>query len=82
MGAPSPMPSATANSPAGLDVMADEPVNDSPLFDLASVVVTPHVACYSEESLAESRRKAAENVVRVLQGDESHGLVNERTLPT
>lgn len=63
---------------AGLDVMADEPVSDSPLFDLDSVVLTPHVAWYSERSLDELRRKAAENVVAILQGTEPHGLINER----
>lgn len=62
---------------AGLDVMADEPVDESPLFELESVVCTPHVAWYSERSLEELRRKAAENVVRVLRGEEPHGLVNE-----
>lgn len=64
---------------AGLDVMADEPVHDSPLFELDSVVLTPHVAWYSEGSLGELRRKAAENVVLVLQGEEPHGLINEST---
>lgn len=64
---------------AGLDVMADEPVHESPLFELDSVVLTPHVAWYSESSLEELRRKAAENVVRVLQDEEPHGLVNEST---
>lgn len=65
---------------AGLDVMADEPVYDSPLFDLDSVVLTPHVAWYSEASLDELRRKAAENAARVLRGDQPHGLINESTL--
>ena len=65
---------------AGLDVMTDEPVHDSPLFDLDSVVLTPHVAWYSEGSLDELRRKAAENVVHVLQGEEPHGVINESTL--
>lgn len=62
---------------AGLDVMADEPVTDSPLFELDSVVLTPHVAWYSERSLDELRRKAAENVIAVLRGEEPHGQVND-----
>lgn len=65
---------------AGFDVMADEPVHESPLFELDSVVVTPHVAWYSERSLDELRRKAAENVVRELSGEEPHGVVNRSTL--
>jgi D-3-phosphoglycerate dehydrogenase len=62
---------------AGLDVMSDEPVSDSPLFELDSVVVTPHVAWYSEHSVTELRRKAAENIIAVLRGEQPHGLVNE-----
>ncbi|MFC6838074.1 C-terminal binding protein [Halomarina ordinaria] len=65
---------------AGLDVMVDEPVESSPLFELDSVVVTPHVAWYSERSLDEVRRKAAENVVRFLEAGEPHGFVNRDAL--
>lgn len=65
---------------AGLDVMADEPVDKSSLFDLDSVVLTPHVAWYSEGSLDELRRKAAENVVAVLRSEQPHGVVNEQTI--
>ncbi|MGB9966357.1 C-terminal binding protein [Halobacterium hubeiense] len=65
---------------AGLDVMADEPVTESPLFDLDSVAVTPHVAWYSERSLDELRRKAAENVARVFKDEDPYGVVNEQAL--
>jgi D-3-phosphoglycerate dehydrogenase len=62
---------------AGLDVLADEPVHDSPLFDRDDVVVTPHAAWYSERSLTELRRKAAENVRRVFRDEQPHGAINE-----
>lgn len=65
---------------AGLDVMEEEPIHKSPLFELDSVVVTPHVAWYSERSLDELRQKAAENVVRLFQGKSPHGIVNESSL--
>ncbi|WP_224450331.1 C-terminal binding protein [Haloprofundus salilacus] len=65
---------------AGLDVMEEEPTHDSPLFDRDDVVVTPHVAWYSESSIDELRRKAAENVVRYLRGDSPHGFVNESSI--
>lgn len=65
---------------AGLDVMEEEPIHESPLFELDSVVVTPHVAWYSERSLDELRRKAAENVVLLFRGASPHGIVNESTL--
>lgn len=62
---------------AGLDVMEAEPTHESPLFELDSVVVTPHVAWYSESSLTELRRKTAENVRNYFQGGSPHGIVNE-----
>lgn len=55
-------------SAAGLDVFAEEPVTDSPLLGRDDVVTTPHVAWYSEESAAALRRRAAEDVRRVLEG--------------
>ena len=64
-------------SGAGLDVMSDEPVTTSPLFEMDSIVVTPHVAWYSERSLTELRRKAAENIVAVLRDQQPHGLANK-----
>lgn len=36
--------------------------------DLRGLLVTPHMAYYSEESIAESQRKAATQVVKVLTG--------------
>jgi D-3-phosphoglycerate dehydrogenase len=54
---------------AGLDVMAEEPPGDSPLLDRDDVVVTPHTAWYSEESMAEVSRSVAADVARVLAGE-------------
>ncbi len=54
---------------AGLDVLPEEPPPDDRLTGRADVVVTPHVAWYSEASKREVRRKAAEEVARVLGGD-------------
>lgn len=62
---------------AGLDVMEEEPTHDSPLFEHDDVVVTPHVSWYSEASIDELRVKAADNVVRYLQGELPHGFVNQ-----
>jgi D-3-phosphoglycerate dehydrogenase len=54
---------------AALDVIDGEP---SPLLDLLAhplVTVTPHVAYASDASMAELRRRACEEAVRVLRGE-------------
>ncbi len=54
-------------SGAGLDVFAGEPpAADSPLFSMDCVVLTPHMACYSETSMDEMHRRAIGHVVDVL----------------
>ncbi|MDQ7842227.1 MAG: C-terminal binding protein [Armatimonadota bacterium] len=67
---------------AALDVLATEPPGpDHPLRGLDRVVLTPHVAFYSEESLQELQRKAAEEVARVLTGQPPRYAVS-RVQPT
>jgi D-3-phosphoglycerate dehydrogenase len=54
---------------AGLDVFAEEPVRrTNPLLELDNVVLSDHTGWYSEESIQDLQRKAAEEVVRVLNG--------------
>lgn len=55
---------------AGLDVTPTEPpAADHPLREHDRVVLTPHVAWYSEEANEERRRRAAEEVRRALLGE-------------
>jgi D-3-phosphoglycerate dehydrogenase / 2-oxoglutarate reductase len=59
-------------SGAGLDVVEGEPQPPRTLVERAGVIVTPHIAFSSEASLAELRRRSAEEVVRVLVGEVPH----------
>jgi D-3-phosphoglycerate dehydrogenase len=67
---------------AGLDDIEEEPAKvrqwraDNPLFGLDNVIITPHAAYYSEESIGTVRQFAAEEVVRVLTGHPPLSPVN------
>jgi len=55
---------------AGLDVFEAEPIAaDNPLRNLENVLLTSHMAYYSEESIVELKTKAALNVAEVLMGN-------------
>ncbi|NLG68247.1 MAG: C-terminal binding protein [Firmicutes bacterium] len=62
---------------AGLDVYGQEPVPaDHPVMSLDNVVLTPHIAWYSEESMVDLKTKAAQEVARVLTGQAPLHWVN------
>ena len=55
---------------AGLDVFAREPVAPAnPLLALSNVVVTPHIAWLTPETLARSTGVARENCRRIMCGE-------------
>ncbi|MES2262754.1 MAG: C-terminal binding protein [Pseudomonadota bacterium] len=56
-------------SGAGLDVLESEPRVPPALLAQESAIITPHVAFSSDVSLIELRRRACEEVVRVLRGE-------------
>ncbi len=63
---------------AALDCMMNEPVGkDSPLFKHDNVIVSPHIAWYSEESAMELKRKVAEESVRFSKGEKIHYPTNK-----
>ena len=62
---------------AGVDVLVNpEPPSDYPLLKLDNLLVTPHVAFFSQEAVLELERRAAGEVARVLQGKMPDNLVN------
>jgi len=56
-------------SAAALDVLESEPAVPAELLRERGAMLTPHVAFSSDASLLELRRRAAEEVVRVLRGE-------------
>ncbi|SKC72511.1 Lactate dehydrogenase [Burkholderia sp. YR290] len=63
-------------SAAALDVLESEPVVPGELLRERGAMLTPHVAFSSDASLLELRRRAAEEVVRVLRGEAPHNPCN------
>jgi len=72
---------------AGLDDIEEEPAKRAswkpvnPLFSLENVIVTPHAAYYSEQSIRIVRRFASEEAVRVLKGKAPLSPVNKVASP-
>jgi D-3-phosphoglycerate dehydrogenase len=66
-------------SAAGLDVTEIEPLaEDSPLWDLPNVVITPHVGAQSAHRVDVTTDFAAENLARFLSGEPLMNLVDKR----
>jgi D-3-phosphoglycerate dehydrogenase len=62
---------------AGLDVLPDEPPTaDLRLMDRDNVILTPHTAFYSEQSMIDLQAKAAQQVALVLAGEQPQYAVN------
>ena len=62
---------------AGLDLLTENAVDvNNPLLKFEQVIITPHCAWYSEESIIRRRTQTMENVVAVLQGGMPMSLCN------
>ena len=61
---------------AGLDVLEEEPTPpDNPLLHMDNVLVTPHLASFTQESGEKSRTFAVYNSARVANGEEPESVV-------
>jgi D-3-phosphoglycerate dehydrogenase len=66
---------------AALDVVSEEPLPpDSPLLGRDNLILTPHTAFYSEESLLDLQTKAAQDAARVLSGAQPRYPVNPQVM--
>jgi D-3-phosphoglycerate dehydrogenase / 2-oxoglutarate reductase len=61
---------------AGLDVFEQEPLDPKLLDGIPNLIASPHMAYYSEQALEESQRKAATQVIKVLNGQRPDYQVN------
>jgi D-3-phosphoglycerate dehydrogenase len=61
---------------AGLDVFAQEPCTDSPLFELENVVATPHLGASTEEAQEKAGIAVARSVRLALSGELVPDAVN------
>jgi phosphoglycerate dehydrogenase-like enzyme len=63
---------------AGLDVAEVEPLpNDSPLWELPNVIITPHVGAQAASRVDDSTRLACENLKRYLAGEKLFNQVDK-----
>ena len=66
---------------AGLDVLADEfPSMDNPLFQMDNVIVSPHIAYYSEGSDVDLRNYAINQVIGALENGAPEFFLNKKEL--
>lgn len=66
---------------AALDVLAVEPPpHDHPLRQAPNMILTPHLAFYSRESVMELQTKAAEEVARALRDEPPRSPINREVL--
>jgi len=66
---------------AALDVFEIEPPpENNPLFELDNVVLTPHIAWYTEEALRRLEMSAVEEAIRILRGELPKNIVNKEVL--
>ncbi|MDE0464948.1 MAG: hypothetical protein OXH93_21200 [Caldilineaceae bacterium] len=67
---------------AALDVFDPEPpLADNPLLRMRNVVITPHIASYTDAGMAAMQAGTVENVVNVLKGERPRWIANPEAWP-
>lgn len=61
---------------AGLDVFEHEPIVNQSLYEVENLIITPHVAFYSEASLPDLQNKVFDEVLRSVKGEKLRNCVN------
>ena len=62
---------------AGLDVLEEEPTPvHNPLLDMDNVLITPHLAAFTQESYEKQSAFAIQNTARVARGEEPESVVD------
>ena len=61
---------------AGLDTFDQEPFDPSRIQSVPGLLITPHMAYYSEEAIRESQTKATTQIIKVLRGEPPDYPVN------
>jgi D-3-phosphoglycerate dehydrogenase len=75
--------SAGQLSGAGIDVFEQEPIGgDHPLANMDNVIVTPHLAVYSNTAMVNWRIQPIEDAARILGGYYPRGMVNRELKKT
>jgi D-3-phosphoglycerate dehydrogenase len=65
---------------AALDVYESEPPEKSPLLELDNVVLTPHLGASTKEGQIRAGTVCAEQIIKVLKGDQPDHFVNTKFL--
>jgi D-3-phosphoglycerate dehydrogenase len=66
---------------AAVDTLSTEPPPpDNPLLGVDKILVTPHIAWYSEESVMDLETMAATQAAQILRGEAPTNLVNRELL--
>ena len=67
---------------AGLDVFDPEPpLADNPLLKMRNVVLTPHIASYTDAGMAAMQAGTVENIANVLKGERPRWIANPEAWP-